>query len=396
MRQRLTLLAALALPGHAAPQPISPAIVPIAQCAASLAGRDEFAGAIAIARGGTIQHSQAFGEQGPGRGSTTPETPHNIGSMSKMFTAVAIGQLVDAGRLSFDDPVSRHLPGLPPDVGRATIAQLLDHSAGLGDFFRIENRETIRSARTARDLLGIAVAGGLRFEPGTRRAYSNSGFVVLGAVIEQLSGRSYDDYVRERILSAAGMTRTSLEEPAQAATPMTRLSLQPGARPQAGRRPAPVIGGGRSSPAGGAYSTAEDLVRFAAALLGNRLTRPETTAALLRGVGSPLRPDPRGGEAGGYGFGFNLWEVNGVRFAGHGGGTPGVNAELSIDLASGTAIAAVSHYDPPSASQVTAFGRRVLGQAGTSVDPALCGTLAQPPPGMRPAGAPPADRPQAE
>jgi CubicO group peptidase (beta-lactamase class C family) len=358
-------------------------IVPISQCAATLSGREEFAGSVAIARNGEILFSQAYGSAGPDRGPGTPETPHNIGSMSKMFTAVAIGQLVDSGRLRFDDPVGRHLQELPPDIGRVTIAQLLEHSSGLGDFFRIENRETIQSARTARDLLGIAVAGGLQFEPGTRRAYSNSGYVLLGTVIEQLSGQNYADYLQVHILQPAGMTETRLAAPAEAATPMTRLAMRPGETAPEGRRPAPAIG--RSSPAGGAYSTAADLVRFAAALMANRLTRPPTTAALLRGSGAAGRPDPRSGETGGYGYGFNLWEVNGVRFAGHGGGTPGVNAELSFNPADGTAVAAVSHYDPPSASQVTAFARRALATPGASIDQTLCGTLAAPPPGMRPA-----------
>ncbi len=377
----------------AAAQPAS--VDAIARCAATLAERDEFAGTVAIARGGEILFSRSYDAAGA---ATRPDTPHNIASMGKMFTAVAIGQLVDRGRLRFDDPVGRHLPDLPPEVGRITIAQLLSHMSGLGDFFRIENRATIEAARTARDLLGIAIAGGPRFEPGTRRSYSNSGFVLLGVVIEQLSGQSYDFYVREHVLAPAGMTRTSLARPDEAAVPMTRLAMRPGEPAPDGRRPARQ-GDRHASPAGGAFSTAEDMVRFAAALLANRLTRPETTAALLRGAGAPLRPGPGTAENGGYGYGFNLWEPNGTRFAGHGGGTPGANGELSFNP-DGTAVAALSHYDPPSASQVTAFARRVLSSGSAAVDPALCGTLAPPPPGMRPGPArpeaPPPARPDQE
>ena len=135
-------------------------------------------------------------------------------------------------------------------------------------------------------------------------------------------------------------------------------------------------------------------MRFAGALLANRLTQPETTAALLRGAESAGPADPRPGEIGRYGYGFNIWELDGVRLAGHGGGTPGVNGELAFNPADGTAVAALSHYDPPSASQIVAFARRVLTAAGP-VDPALCGTLVAPPPGMQPRLIRPEGRPSA-
>ncbi|MGQ0558725.1 MAG: serine hydrolase domain-containing protein [Sphingosinicella sp.] len=348
----------------------------IAQCAATLAARDEFAGAVAIAAGGKILLSRAYGGVDASAG-----TPHNIGSLNKMFTAVAIGQLADAGRLSFDAPVGRHLPDLPAGIGRVTLAQLLAHSSGLADYARIENRAAMAAARTATDLLPIAVADGLRFEPGTRRSYSNSGYVLLGAVIERLGGRTWSEYVAAQVLAPAGMTRTYTTRPSDAATALTRRSMAPGAELSAERRPAPSLGGGYASPAGSAYSTAEDLARFAAALLANRLTRPETTARLLTMNGA-AGPANRRGETAGYGFGFNLWDTQGTRFAGHGGGSLGVNAELSFNPADGSIVAAVSHYDPPSASQVAAFGRRLL--AGSApVDPALCGTLVEPPPMMR-------------
>ena len=374
MRALLLAIAGLLSPIGETPAERTAAVAAIEQCAATLAGRGEFAGSVAVALDGEILFAEGYGGDGPAR--ETASIPHNIGSMAKMFTAVAIGQLVDSGRMRFDDPIGRHLSGLPPEIGRITVEQLLTHRSGLGDYLRIENREAIASARSARDLVEIAIAGGLRFEPGTRSAYSNSGFVLLGAAIEQVSGLNYADYVRQHVLGPAGMNETHMEAPPNAATPMTRMALQPGAAPSPERRPAPAIGGGRASPAGGAYSNAADLVRFAGALTDNRLTRPETTAALLRMAVPPA--DGRGGDRAGYALGFNLWEVGGTLFAGHGGGAPGVNGELSFSPA--VAVAALSHYDPPSASHVTAF-------ASPSVDPALCGTLAAPPPPRRPGGA---------
>jgi len=333
----------------------------IDRCAALLAGNDRFAGTVAVARRGEMALSRDYAA-----GTSGPDTPSNIASLGKMFTAVAIGQLVDSGRIAFDDQIARHVPDLPPEIGRITIAQLLNHTSGLADYFRPENREAIAAARTARDLLPLAIGGGVRFEPGSQRAYSNSGFVVLGAIVETVSGESYADYVEQHIFAPAGMTRSTLAAPEGAAVPMTRRGVE-GREP---RRPAPVIDGGRGSPAGGGYSTAGDLVRFADALLANRLTRPSTTEALIRAVG-PTRTGP-GGETRGYGFGFNITRVSGTTFAGHGGGSPGMNAELLFSPATGDAVAILSNYDPPAASVIADFARDALVRPDSPPDPSRC------------------------
>src|SRR5688572_6581320 len=141
-----------------------------------------------------------------------------------MFTAVAIGQLADSGKLRFDDPVGRHLPDLPAELRAITVDQLLTHRSGLRDYFQPKNRAAMQSARTATDLLPIAIADGLAFAPGSAQAYSNSGFVVLGAIVERLSGLRFADYLQRRVFATAGMAETSLDGTAPRAVPMTRMS----------------------------------------------------------------------------------------------------------------------------------------------------------------------------
>ena len=127
-----------------------------------------------------------------------------------MFTAVAIGQLVDAGKLRFEDPLGRHLPGLPPALAAVTLHQLLTHTSGAGNYFMPQNRAAITAARTAADLVPLIAAQPLEFEPGSKMAYSNSGFVLLGAVVEKVSGQTYERYVADHVFKPAGMASTSL------------------------------------------------------------------------------------------------------------------------------------------------------------------------------------------
>jgi CubicO group peptidase (beta-lactamase class C family) len=137
------------------------------------------------------------------------DTRFNLGSVGKMFTGVAIAQLVEQGQLSFDDTIGEYLTGFPEDVAdEITIDQLLTHTSGMGDFMRDGYPDQAKAAETATDLLALIVDEPLLFEPGTRESYSNSGYVVLGAIIEAISGQSYYDYVRAHIFDPAGMTST--------------------------------------------------------------------------------------------------------------------------------------------------------------------------------------------
>jgi CubicO group peptidase (beta-lactamase class C family) len=178
---------------------------------------DEFSGAVLVANDGDPIVQEAYGLAD--RETVQPndiDTRFNLGSVSKMFTGVAIAQLVEQGKLAFGDTIGEYLTGFPDDVAdTVTIDQLLTHTSGMGDFLRGGNPEQAKAAETATDLLPLITNEPLLFEPGTQGSYSNSGYAVLGAIIEAVSGESYYDYVRDRIFEPAEMTRTDWFPPGE-------------------------------------------------------------------------------------------------------------------------------------------------------------------------------------
>jgi CubicO group peptidase (beta-lactamase class C family) len=330
------------------------------QCVMDAGKSDRFSGIVAVARKGRLLSSISHGHaQLNGTDRITAETRFNIASVGKMFTAVAIGQLVQSGRLRFDQPIGSVLPGLPNDIAQVTIDQLLTHRSGLGDYLKPQNRVTIYSATTATDLLPIAISDGLAFPPGTEQRYSNSGFVVLGAVIEKLTGQPYAQYIRAHIFEPAGMRTADLSGAMPRATPLTKRNLD-GTTSEI-PRPAPVIGGDRASPAGGASASVLDMVKFAEALRTGKLVPLSILNELWRGRVQGKSSDGKLS----YGYGFARMDFpDGRWLVGHNGGSLGVNAEFETFPDEGYTIVALSNYDPPAATQAIAMARRaVLGQS---------------------------------
>ncbi len=261
--------------------------------------------------------------------------------------------LVDRGLVRFDAPIGDYLPDLDPAFRPITIAQLLNHTSGLGNYLQPGDLRAISSARTATDLLPLALANAPSFAPGSRRSYSNSGFVVLGAVIERVSGRSFDTFIADEVLLPLAMGDTGFD-PIDRAMPMT--SMGPDGTSTA-LRPSPLASL-RGSPAGGMTSTAADLSRLLSALSDGRLLKPATWAALTE-----ARPDPGGGP-GLYGYGFNVAVRPRLR-VGHGGGAPGINAEVASYPTSGVQLIALSNRDPPSATTMVATLEQVVFDDGS-------------------------------
>ncbi|MBV8897527.1 MAG: alpha/beta fold hydrolase [Acidobacteriaceae bacterium] len=179
---------------------------------------DTFSGAVLLAKDGKPIFEQAYGfadreHQSP----NSLATRFRMGSMNKMFTAVAILQLVSAGKLRLDDPVIKYLPDYSNRdlASRVTIRELLSHTGGTGDFFGPEFDKHRLELRTHEDYIELFGRRPVRFEPGSRFEYSNYGFILLGAVIEKVSGESYYDFVRDHIYRVAGMTSTGSEPEGQ-------------------------------------------------------------------------------------------------------------------------------------------------------------------------------------
>lgn len=259
----------------------------------------------------------------------------NIASAGKMFTTVAIGQLIEAGRVGLDDPVARHIPDIRPDIGgRVTIRHLLTHSSGLGSYFASplwnERRAGLASLD---DFLALSAGEPLQFTPGERYEYSNSGFVLLGAVIQRVTGRDFYDAVQARVFDPAGMTGTGYpvwdDAAADLAIPYTNgCFMRPPDQCTPGDwQDARPMGGRRGSPAGGGVSTAGDLHRFVEALKGGRLLRPETLALMTAEQGRMTR---QGGPIDAYGLGFGRLTVHGHPTWGHNGGTVGAQAQVDV------------------------------------------------------------------
>ncbi len=303
-----------------------------------LAQADSFSGAVLIAKDGKTLWSEAYGVAD--KNFDVPnkiDTKFNLGSMNKMFTAVAIAQLVERGVLSFDDPVSKWLPNaLKGDAGeKVRIKHLLSHTSGLGSYFTDEWGNASRARyRTVDDFMEFAKKEDLQFEPGTKWAYSNTGMLVAGKVIEAATKQSYYDYVRDHIYKPAGMLNTDAYE-LDYVTPNLAVGYQ---REQTSSGPRwrnnifmHVIRGG---PAGGGYSTVEDLLRFDVALRSGKLVSKKYVDLLTTPKLELQSPA--------YGYGFGVFD--GGKIVGHSGGFPGISSNLDIYLTSGYTIAVLSNY----------------------------------------------------
>ena len=310
-----------------------------------LVKEDRFSGVVLVAKDGKPVFMKAYGLADKAKNvPNNPETKFNLGSMNKMFTAVAIAQLAEQGKLSFDDKVGKFLPDYPnKDVAnKVTIHHLLTHTSGLGSYWNAKFDARRAQIKTVADYLALFADEPLLFEPGARFEYSNSGFIVLGAIVEKVSGQSYYDYVREHIYKPAGMTHTDAYQMTDD-TPnlaMGYTGMGPDGRPADGpRRPNTETRPNRGGPAGGGYSTVGDLLQFALALNQHKLLSAKMTDLITMGK---VAMGP-----GKYGYGFGDMRVNGQRFFGHNGGAPGIGSDLSIFPELGYVAVVMTNYDPP-------------------------------------------------
>jgi D-alanyl-D-alanine carboxypeptidase len=239
------------------------------------------------------------------------------------------------------------LPDYPNrDVAtKVTIHQLLTHTGGTGNVSFADILAHRTELRTLADYVRRYGKRGLEFEPGSRWAYSSYGFVLLGVVIEKVTGQSYYDYVRQHVYAHAGMTRSgSLPEDQAVADRAIGYTKQAGTAawvPNIGTLPY------RGNSAGGGYSTLEDLASFAHALLSHKLLGPDATKLLITGkvaAGHRIR----------YAYGFeDARAAGGNGWVGKGGVAPGMNGDLRIYPKSGYVVAVLANIDPPAAQRIS-------------------------------------------
>jgi CubicO group peptidase (beta-lactamase class C family) len=324
----------------------------------SLVKQDLFSGTVLVGKQGVQTYSKACGLasiefQVPNR----LDTKFNLGSINKSFTKVAICQLADQGKLSFDDTIGKYLPDYPNADARArvTIKQLLTMKSGIGDFFGDRFEATPKEhLRTLGDYLKLFADQPLQFEPGTNQKYSNGGFIVLGVIIEKVTGMTYYDYVKKYIWEPAGMTNTDYYEsdvPTQNRATGYTTERPFNVMSSAKRIDAIFTRPARGSSAGGGYSTAPDLLLYANALRDYKLLSPRA-AHWMMDSDFDISHDNKtpAAEKG-------VLTTGGLGIA---GGSPGTNAALDVDFASGNVVVALSNYDPPVAEQVARYLRKLV------------------------------------
>jgi CubicO group peptidase (beta-lactamase class C family) len=351
--------AARACDGFAGPKTLDELPVRLEAYLAERAAALPFSGVVLVGKDGAPIFAKAYGfADREARVANTVDTRFNVASTGKPFTAVAIAQLADAGRLSLGDAVKRWLPGFGPrELEPATLVQLLTHTSGLGDVFGPRFGELRARLRQPQDFLDAFGDDPLEFPPGQRARYSNLGYIALGRVVEIASGERYDVYLKNHIFVLAGMDATSevpYDEPmpdrAQGYT--HRQPAGPWTREERRNDAMNLVAG---SPAGGGISTAPDLLRFASALTAGKLLWPGTFARMTHG--EQVLEAPAGILDGRYGQGFVEEITGGVRHVGHGGGLPGANAYFEIVPERGLTVVVLSNQDPPEATWI---GDRIL------------------------------------
>ena len=309
---------------QASPVPEAELIKRIAATADSLAGLDEFSGVVLLAKDGKPVFEKAYGfADREAKKPNTIETAFNIGSINKLFTQIAIRQLAAQGKLDLDSTLAKYWPDYPnADVARkVTIRQIMQMRSGIGgDIFAAPPGKTRHAIRHNRDYLQLFVDRPLNFEPGSRQQYSNAGYIVLGMLVERLSGVDYYRYVAQSVYGPAAMKRTG-HWPVDSLPPNTAIGYtrEDGVLERNTR-----LLPGRGSAAGGGYTTAHDLLRLMNALRQKTIANAPAGAAIAGGAG-------------------------------------GLNGVLEGNMPGGYDLIVLANLDPPAAERVSRIVRGWLG-----------------------------------
>lgn len=298
---------------------------------------DLFSGAILIADGNDILYQSAAGEASKRfHVMNNSDTKFNLGSMNKMFTSVAILQLVEKKLIDLKDPINKYVDEswLPSEITtKVNIHHLLTHTSGLGSYFNDTFWNSSRSSYRAIDNFKPLVKGdSLAFEPGEQYGYSNTGMLLLGVIIQKVTKQDYFEYIENNIFQPAEMENTNsyeMDQPVEnLAIGYSRADNNFGWENNLYKH---VIKGG---PAGGGFSTVVDLHRFAMALVNGELVSKKSLDLLWTDYSNS-----------GYGYGFTIGKGASGKVVGHSGGFPGLNSNLDIFLDNGYVVAVMSNYD---------------------------------------------------
>ena len=308
------------------------------QIVQSYVSNKQFMGSVLVARGNEVLFSKGYGSANlEWEIPNTPSTKFRLGSVTKQFTAASILLLEERGKLKVDDPVKKYLPAAPAAWNKMTIFHVLTHTAGIPNFTGFADYASSEPFPTTPEKLVARFRDKpLEFEPGEKWNYSNSGYVLLGYLIEQISGQSYERFVQENIFTPLGMKDSGYDSNSAVI-----------ARRAAGYAPGPngPVNAGfihMSVPyaAGSLYSTTEDLLRWEQGLFGGKLL----SAASLQKMTTPFKSD--------YAFGVQVHTVNGRKVIDHDGGIEGFNTRLAYYPQDKLTVVVLGNLKGPAPQQI--------------------------------------------
>jgi len=243
-----------------------------------------------------------------------PDMVFRLGSITKQFTAVSILMLAEQGKLDLQDEITKFLPDYPTQGRKITVEHLLTHTSGIQSYTDMPEWLPLwRKDFTVPELIGLFKDKPMRFEPGERWAYNNSGYILLGAIIEKVSGRTYEQFLDEEIFKPLGMSH-SYYGSAERIIPRRIPGYQAGKN---GFVNAPYLSMTQPYAAGSLLSSVDDLAVWSDAVFSGKLVKEETLAKAL----TPYKL--KNGESTGYGYGWFIADFGGHRSVEHGGGING-------------------------------------------------------------------------
>lgn len=344
---------------------------------AARAKRPTFSGlSVAVAQRGEVVFEKAYGLADEEFGvAADTATMFRIGSVTKQYTAALVLRFVERGKLSLDDTLDKFVPQFPlhtsPSGRAVTVRQLLNHTSGIPSYTDLGEEWSAKwpLELSHEELLALVAGKPFDFEPGASWRYNNTGYYLLGMVLEKVSGKSYAKLVQEEIAKPLGLSRTRYDSNEEL------LKNRAQGYTLKGRNKVNDVPLGMNQPgaAGGLVSTAGELVRWKVALRGGKVVSPESFALMTTPVAAE---DGTGGD---YGFGLMIDEFEGRRRIQHGGGIFGFNSMLMWFPEADVAVAVISNCEPESSSDIADdVALAALGiQRAPVLDLALTAELAQ-------------------
>ncbi len=278
--------------------------------------RNEFTGTVLVAKAGKPVFREAFGLANRELNvALTPESLLRLGSITKQFTSASIMQLVQQGKISVDDPVSKYYAAAPAAWSKITVKHLLNHHSGIPSYTSLPGffEKDASLARTPEQIIELTRDMPLEFEPGAKHVYNNTGYVLLGYIIEKVSGETYADYLQAHILTPLGLKHTGYDD---------TTTLLPGRAAGYGFENgawvnAPYLSMTLPHAAGSLYSNVDDLLMWQEALFSGKVVSPASFVEMTTDYGN------------GYGYGIGTGDFQGHKSIRHSGGIPGFSTYMS-------------------------------------------------------------------